>query len=45
MILGGGNRHSKIRTPPAIFEHVPGAEVVAGLALALAPAAVPAPGE
>lgn len=43
VILGGGNRHSKIRTPPAIFEHVPGAEVVAGLALA--PAAVPAPGE
>ena len=33
VILGGGNRHSKIRVPPAIFERNPGAEVVEGLAL------------
>ena len=33
IILGGGTRHSKIRVPPAIFELVPGAEVVDGLAL------------
>ena len=33
VILGGGNRHSKIRVPPAIFEQSAGAEVVEGLAL------------
>ena len=33
IILGGGTRHSKIRVPPAIFELVPSAEVVDGLAL------------
>ena len=33
VILGGGNRHSKIRVPPAIFELVPGVEVVDGLAV------------
>ena len=33
VILGGGTRHSKIRVPPAIFELVPSAEVVDGLAL------------
>ena len=32
VILGGGTRHSKIRVPPAIFERIPGAEIVAGLA-------------
>ena len=35
VILGGGNRHSKIRVPPAIFEGSPGTEVVEGLALEL----------
>ena len=33
VILGGGNRHSKIRVPPAIFEQSSTAEVVEGLAL------------
>lgn len=33
IILGGGTRHSKIRVAPGIFELVPGAEVVDGLAL------------
>ena len=41
VILGGGVRHSKIRVPPAIFERIPGAELVTGLALVPAPA----PGE
>jgi prolyl-tRNA editing enzyme YbaK/EbsC (Cys-tRNA(Pro) deacylase) len=35
VILGGGNRHSKIRVPPTIFELVPGVEVVDGLAIEL----------
>ena len=39
VILGGGDRRSKIRVPPAIFERVPGVEIVAGLALAPTPAA------
>ena len=33
VILGGGNRHSKIRVPPTIFELVPGVDVVDGLAM------------
>ena len=33
IILGGGTRHSKIRVPPAIFERIPGVEIVNGLAL------------
>ena len=33
VILGGGNRSSKIRIPPSIFTATPGAEVVDGLAL------------
>ena len=34
VILGGGNRHSKIRISPTIFERTPGVEIVDGLALA-----------
>ena len=33
VILGGGNRHSKIRVSPAIFERSSAAEVVVDLAL------------
>ncbi len=33
VILGGGNRHSKIRVSPAIFDIVTGVEVVDGLAI------------
>ena len=33
VILGGGNRHSKIRVPPTIFERIPGVEIVDGLAM------------
>ena len=33
IILGGGTRRSKIRIPPAIFERIPGADIVEGLAL------------
>lgn len=33
IILGGGNRHSKIIVPPAIFEHVPNVEVIEDLAM------------
>lgn len=33
IILGGGTRRSKIRIPPAIFERIPGADIVDGLAL------------
>ena len=33
VILGGGTRRSKIRVPPAIFEFVPGVEIVDGLAV------------
>ena len=32
VILGGGNKTSKIKAPPAILETVPNAEVVPGLA-------------
>jgi prolyl-tRNA editing enzyme YbaK/EbsC (Cys-tRNA(Pro) deacylase) len=35
IILGGGNRSSKILTPPKIFLALPNAEVVEGLALPL----------
>ncbi|MDJ0776989.1 MAG: YbaK/EbsC family protein [Gammaproteobacteria bacterium] len=32
VVLGGGNRHSKIRVSPRVLAAQPGAEVVAGLA-------------
>lgn len=32
IILGGGNRSSKIKVSPALFEQLPGVEVVSGLA-------------
>ncbi|HVM51714.1 MAG TPA: YbaK/EbsC family protein [Acidimicrobiales bacterium] len=32
VVLGGGSRSLKIRVSPAIFEHVPGTEIVADLA-------------
>ena len=33
VILGGGERSSKIKAPPAIFDRIPGVGVVEGLAL------------
>ena len=33
VILGGGDRSSKIRVSPALFERMPGASVIEGLAL------------
>jgi len=36
LILGGGNRHSKIIVPPAIFDHVPNVEIVEDLAIPIA---------
>jgi len=32
IILGGGNRISKLKVPPAIFGHIDGCEIVEGLA-------------
>ncbi|MGB1106704.1 MAG: hypothetical protein EBT94_09620 [Alphaproteobacteria bacterium] len=32
VILGGGNRTSKLKVPPEIFDHVPGCEIIEGLA-------------
>jgi len=32
IILGGGNRSSKLKISPSIFEHTPNTEIVAGLA-------------
>ncbi len=34
VILGGGNRASKLKVSPALFERLPGAEVIEGLASA-----------
>ena len=36
VVLGGGNRHSKIQVGPAVFLKLPGVEVVSELALAIA---------
>ena len=35
IILGGGNRETKIVTTPRIFEHIPNTEIVEGLAQGL----------
>ena len=32
IVLGGGNRTSKIRISPNIFNHIPNTEIVVGLA-------------
>ena len=37
VILGGGNRSSKIRISPRIFEHVPSCTIIDGLAKTLEP--------
>ncbi len=39
VILGGGNRSSKIRISPSIFEHVPSCTIIDGLAMTPEPEA------
>jgi prolyl-tRNA editing enzyme YbaK/EbsC (Cys-tRNA(Pro) deacylase) len=39
VILGGGNRSSKIRISPSIFEHMPSSTIIDGLAKTPAPGA------
>ena len=43
IILGGGNRTSKLKVPPRIFEILPDCEIVEGLAKPPAPTPAPTP--